>query len=355
LKQQIERIAATVERGEPVDKVTVREFLGWFDAQRRGQKIVAAIRDELEEANLESVPDFESVWIDGPISFQRKTAARQSEVQHGQLNGQEEVTDQGTPRPHETEAPRSWVSRDPAYHISKLASANKGVLWVNPDAPLAHAVTEMIARDFSQLAVATSERNIKGAISWKSIGCRLALNQNGEFVRDYLERPQEVRPDTSILEVIGLVVRYDYVIVSGDDRRMAGIVTASDLSEQFHALTEPFLLLGEIENLLRNLIGKGFSVQELQAAKDPNDLDREVNGVSDLTFGEYIRLLENPDRWVKLQLAVDRRAFCTKLQGIREIRNGVMHFDPDGIEPKDLTELQNLARLLKRLDGIGVI
>lgn len=228
-------------------------------------------------------------------------------------------------------------------------------MWVQPDAPLAQAVIEMIAHDFSQLAVATTERNLRGAITWRSIGSRLALNQEGQFVRDYIERPQEVRPDSSTFEVIGLIARHDFVIVRGDDRTMTGIVTASDLSEQFHSLTEPFLLLSEIENLLRNMIAKRFSVAELREATEPQDRGRQINGVADLTFGEYIRLLENGDRWDKLRIAVDRHRFCAKLQAVREVRNGVMHFDPDGIEPTNLEELQRFARFMKTLDTMGVI
>jgi hypothetical protein len=46
------------------------------------------------------------------------------------------------------------------------------------------------------------------------------------------------------------------------------------------------------------------------------------------TFGEYIRFLENPDRWAKLRLSIDRATFCKYLDGVRTIRNDVMHSTP---------------------------
>jgi hypothetical protein len=132
------------------------------------------------------------------------------------------------------------------------------------------------------------------------------------------------------------------------------VVTSSDLSLQFQQLTEPFLLLGEIENHIRKTIGNRFSLEELRQAGDPSDTERLINEVVDLTFGEYIRLLENPENWSKLQSQVDRTTFVDLLDKVRMIRNDVMHFDPDGIPPEDLESLRNFARFLQRLHSLGV-
>jgi hypothetical protein len=42
------------------------------------------------------------------------------------------------------------------------------------------------------------------------------------------------------------------------------------------------------------------------------------------------------------------------LNKVREIRNDVMHFDPDGIPPADLEQLRDFAHFLQRLQIIGV-
>jgi hypothetical protein len=76
--------------------------------------------------------------------------------------------------------------------------------------------------------------------------------------------------------------------------------------------------------------------------------------VSDLTIGEYIRLLENGDRWEKLGLSIDRVTFCRELDLVRNIRNDIMHFDPDPIPAADLERLRDFAGFLKRLHQIGV-
>ena len=63
--EQVRRISEELEAGGAITPVTVREFLNWFGAERRGQHVVARIRSELEEHRLHTVPDFEGAWIDG--------------------------------------------------------------------------------------------------------------------------------------------------------------------------------------------------------------------------------------------------------------------------------------------------
>ncbi len=69
------------------------------------------------------------------------------------------------------------------------------------------------------------------------------------------------------------------------------------------------------------------------------------------TFGEYIRLLENGERWTKLGLKIDRVKFTEQLRRIRDIRNDVMHFDPDGITEDALRRpgKRRFSRFLEQL------
>jgi hypothetical protein len=144
-----------------------------------------------------------------------------------------------------------------------------------------------------------------------------------------------------------------YVLVRDDTNKISGIVTTSDLSLEFRQLTEPFVLLGEIENHVRSLIQRGgFTDAQLRDCCDPNDMNRQIDGVFDLTFGEYLRLLEKKDLWSKLNLSIDRTVFIDRLNEIREIRNDVMHFDPDGITELELATLRTFARFLQKLQPI---
>lgn len=244
---------------------------------------------------------------------------------------------------------------DPIYRISKLASSARKPLSVSPDTKLEEAVTHMLTNDFSQLPVMTSGRDVKGIITWASIGSRLAMGKKCFVARELMEQHQEIRSDASLFSAIGIIAEHQYVLVRGHDQKITGIVTASDLSLQFQQMAEPFLLLGEIENHVRRVISQRFAPTELESAKDPTDTKRVVTSVADLTYGEYIRLLENPERWDKLNITVDRKTCIEKFESVRRIRNDVMHFDPDGIPEKDLMTLREFARFLQRLQVIDVI
>ncbi len=161
--------------------------------------------------------------------------------------------------------------------------------------------------------------------------------------------------EDSIFSAIAYISENDYVLVQAPERTICGIVTATDFSEQFRILGEPFLLVGEIENSIRKLIHGKFTGSELAEVKDPDDKERKVEAVSDLTFGEYVRLLENETRWKKIGLALDRTEFVKRLIEIRDIRNDVMHFDPEGLADEDLKTLRDFSKFMARLRTLGAI
>jgi len=341
-REQLTTIAGDLSAGREPPIVTVRDFLSWFGAQRRGWSIVASIKDELQRAGLLTDPDFEGEYIDSLIHFKlRGTSATASAPQGSaaEVGEAQKFAEQ---------------SAEPAYRISKLAAANSPPVNVAPTSDLQVAITLMMANDYSQLPVMTGERDVKGMISWKSIGSRLALGVSGGRVAEFMDTYQEIRSDESIFRAIQTIVEHDYVLVRGPTNKIVGIVTASDLSVQFQNLSEPFLLIGEIENQIRQLIREKISVTEMAQMRDVADSTRQISDVSDLTFGEYVRGLEHPERWSKLGLRVDRSTFCKYLDDVRKIRNDVMHFDPDGIPSEDLKRLRDFATFIHRLQSLSV-
>ena len=122
------------------------------------------------------------------------------------------------------------------------------------------------------------------------------------------------------------------------------------MAVQFKQLTHPFLLIGEIEHHLRNLIQGKFSVDEFVAASGG---DQEVRGPDDLTFSGYCRLLQTEAAWTKLNLNVDRVEFNNRLETIRQIRNDVMHFSPDPRDSSEIRGLERMARFCRSLTAYG--
>lgn len=104
-----------------------------------------------------------------------------------------------------------------------------------------------------------------------------------------------------------------------------------------------------VQDRIRILISRNLSVTEIKKARDPDDHAREIEDASDLTFGEYVRLLESRENWKKLRLAIDRKLFVGLLNDVREVRNDVMHFRPDSSEPENLDKVRMLRSLLEQL------
>jgi CBS domain-containing protein len=343
LKDVADQLNQGAERTE-----SVRTLLTWFNASRRGKWVVGDIRKALRKLKLTTQPDFEDVWIDAPIKFQPKLAkAKKGDEGKTKATTEEESSNNGGSAPIPKKSAEDLNSN---IRIGRLDAANKPPLCTSPDAAVSEAITLMLQHDYSQLPVTTTVRDVKGILSWKSLGSRLGLGKKCDKVRECMESPAEVPADASLFEAIRQIVEHECVLVRDETRKLTGIVTTADLSLQFRDLGEPFLLLGQIESHVRNLIADKYHKAELVEACDPADAGREIEDVADLTLGEYIRLLENPKRWEKLGVPIDRKTFTEELKRVGRIRNDVMHFDPDGVAPEDLAVLRKFARFLGDLE-----
>src|SRR5437867_5056472 len=116
--------------GEP-SVVTVRSFLGWFHAQRRGYWIVREIRGALDQAGIRTDPDFESAFIDAEISF----VLAGDEADSQPVESTQEVAEKLTVSDHAEVRVVTGAFADPTHRMSKLAAANRTPVSVRPDAP----------------------------------------------------------------------------------------------------------------------------------------------------------------------------------------------------------------------------
>ena len=294
------------------EELTVRELLNRFSKRKRGESINNRIRNGLEEFQLHTSPDFANAWLDSEI-----TIALDPDV---------------------SGAPRTPHASDPTLRIGALEAANKKLVSVKPDSALNEAKTKMKMGGYSRLPVMRNERDIKGIVTWQHIG---ACGPECTHVRDCMERAEVIPGETRLLDAMRMVSEHGYVLVQAKDRTVTGIVTATDLLRFFRDLAGPFLLIGEIEGHLRNLIHRKFTREQLQVASGEG---RTIEGSADLTLGGYVRLLGNRANWERLGLDLHREEFIRCLESVRHIRNEVMHFSPDGLDEDARKEIRTVAR-----------
>ncbi len=352
LKVKLAEIEKRVREGETI-AASPRDILKWTGAKRRGVNVVSTIRHDLKEYGLQTSPDFEYEYIDGLVFFQlaefqsSATAPTTTTTPAPQAPAEEMMIEADDSPLHE-----GLITTDPTYRIGKLPAANNQPLTVKPSDSIEKAVTLMMEHDYSQLPVVTTPSSVEGLFTWESLATRQYFGQKPHEVRDCMVKAQVISSEMSIFDAVIEIARHNLVLVRAPNKMITGIVTTFDLSHQFRQLGEPFLLLGEIENQIRRLLDGCFTLSELQAIRIETDTDREVKSISDLTFGEYLRLIENPNNWAKLSLPLDRPEFVKKLDEVRVIRNGVMHFDPDGIAEEDLDTLRKFAAFLQRIADV---
>jgi CBS domain-containing protein len=213
--EKLGKIAEAVSRGESPG-ATVRTILSWFDAQRRGYWVVSAIRAALDDVGLVTDPDFESAYIDSVVEFRKKptaiTVTGSVSAQPATASGTAHV---GAALPSSASVPdapspafgQPFLPADPSFRLSKLAAANNVPLSVVPDAPLEEAVTKMLTHDYSQLPIMQGDREVRGAISWRSIASRLATGKNGLHAREFADRVEVVDSTSSLFDAVSLVIQ----------------------------------------------------------------------------------------------------------------------------------------------------
>lgn len=348
---ELREVAEQVKQGKR-PAVSVRTLLSWFGSRRRGHWVVRMIRNALTATALETQPDFNWIGLDGPVEFvAAKTQAPEPRS--------EQTAPTGEPTTISNHAVDGLIaldaaSIDPTFRIGRLELANRQPVSVTPDSEVSRAVTVMLMNNFSPLPVMSGERHVKGLFSWRSLGSRLSQGHDCTLVRQAMDECDVLDIDASLFDAVDRLKTHDCVLIRDSEAKICGIMTAFDISVTFGQLGEPFLVLGEIENHIRGLIAGRFTKEQLAAVRDLADSARPVENVSDLTFGEYVRLLENPQNWQRLGVNIDRATFVKELEEIRIIRNDVMHFDPEGIEERDLKKLRDFVGFLQRLQKLKV-
>lgn len=301
-------------------KVSPRMIVSAFGCEKRTKGNLDKINQYLEKNHLETVPDFVTQYIDAEISIKHQKKAK------------------------------SKQESDPIQRIQILPAANNQPVSVHRDAKITEAITIMMLNNFSQLPVMNNPRTVIGAITWESIGYGLANGCKSDDVKDYLIADLSILDYTTpLLDAISVIIRKEFVLVQKSDKTISGIVTLADISQQFLTITEPFLLLEQIEKLIRQILDGKFLLKELQEFCAYGESKKVIEHIDDLTFGDYIRIIEKPEHWERLKLTIDRNHFIKQLDKVREVRNDIMHFDPEGSSEAQRQDLINMARFLTEL------
>ncbi|MET7410879.1 CBS domain-containing protein [Streptomyces rubiginosohelvolus] len=325
--------------------VPVQGILDLFQVRVRDHRTVHLIAQALADSGLTTLPDFAVCGLRSSVDVVPLVSVP---AQAGPVETAGEETDEALP------------SLPQRLLLSDLPSAKRGVRGVTLGNSLAHATFLMRTESFSQVPVTTGMAQIHGVVTWGSVA-RMYEAGKDATLENAMEKDSLPVADArqELFSSLPVVREHGYLLVRGDDGCLSGIVTAADVTERFAGSARPFFIVGEIESLLRRCLGAALdegSVKAVQINKKP---EHRTGQVSDLMFGDYLRLLDGDQAKQSLAQQADRNwealkwpnmpreQFIGRLTRVKDIRNRIAHFDEKPLPAKMIEELTAFAALLR--------
>ena len=306
--------------------ILVSDILELFNARRRTYETVPAIQNAFGDVGLTTVPAFATAGLADEVTVVPA-------VQGQAPDEQPEAEDDDAAPKH-------------AMAVGSLPCATGGLTSVGPGTSLSTAITMMMTDNLPQLPVIQGQNELRGVVTWTAITALHARGAVGTTVEDVFDSGEvpEVNLSDKLLPILPKLRKHGYVLVRDHSGVLCGMVTSADITDRVGAFAEPFFTVGEIERSLRACITSRFTTAEVKAS------GVNARSVAEMTLGNYHRLLLNEQNWQKLNWhAVDQHYFLARLDGVRVIRNDIMHFDAAPLTSAKLEKLQSFAGLMRNL------
>ncbi|MFB7393554.1 CBS domain-containing protein [Streptomyces sp. NPDC056191] len=331
--------------------VPVLDLLALFDARVRDDLTCLLIQQSLNAAGLSTVPYF-------------GTCGRRASVHVVALGS---VSVESTPQADEFEedAEDTEDAEDPAgslperpLSIGDVLNGN-GVDSLPPNSPLNTVTHLMRENNYSQLPIIEGKSILRGVVTWRSVA-RMYEQGSPATLANASEAPNHwavAQESQDFFALLPMISEYGYALIRRNDGTIGGIVTAADITERFAGTARPFFLVGEIELRLRKCLGKAISPDSIRAVQSRG---RRTGQISDLMFGEYVKLINGEQQDESLRLLADQNwsalqwtgadqvQFVRRLKRVKDIRNKIAHFDPKPLPAPMHDELHKFCLLLRQ-------
>ncbi|MEZ3178690.1 CBS domain-containing protein [Streptomyces pimonensis] len=329
--------------------VSVQEILDLFQVRVRDHRSVHRISQALTDAGLTTLPDFAVCGLRSTVDVV-PLAAVPAQRTPADADDEADATDEALPS---HALPQRLLLGD-------IPSARRGLMSVGPGTPLSQATFLMRTKGFSQIPVTTGMAQVHGVVTWGSVAKMYEAGKEATL-DNAMEKDSLPVFDSrqEFFAVLPVIREHGYLLVRGDDGCLSGIVTAADVTERFEGAARPFFIVGEIESLLRRCLGAALDVETIKAVQTNRKPEQRTGQVSDLMFGDYLRLLdgdqtkqslaERADRnWEALKWPnMPREQFIGLLKRVNVIRNRIAHFSEKPLPPEMTDELTTFAKVLR--------
>ncbi|MFI7517476.1 CBS domain-containing protein [Micromonospora echinofusca] len=335
--EALETARHAAEAGTPT-AMTARELIELWGVEDRDSDAAPQIATDLANFGLTTVPDFNAVDLDQTVRLLRFGMAPPPTAE-----GTEETTEETTSGVDEETGGTIGLT------LGNLLPSRSSLASVTPTSTFDEAITAMELDDFSQLPVLANPYKIHGVVSWKTITKARAHNPEATF-SDAIDPDVHVFDyDRRLIDVLHTLLEYEFIFVRNHERKIAGIITAADVVRTYHQTATPFILIGEIDRELHQLILDAFDEARIRDACVHAGLT--FDGLDKMSISHYHAVLGNEECWNDLGWRLQRKRLVSRLNEIREIRNRVMHFSKDAVRDGDVEMIQNFLKTIRRYNG----
>ncbi|QUC61560.1 CBS domain-containing protein [Streptomyces sp. A2-16] len=327
--------------------VPVQDILDLFQVRVRDHRTVHRISQAFTDAGLTTLPDFAVCGLRSNVDV----------VPLASIPAQAAPVD---PEEDETEEALPSAALPQRLLLGDIPSARRGLLSVGPSTPLAQTTFLMRTKGVAQVPVTTGMAQIHGVVTWGSVAKMYEAGKQ-PTLDNAMEKDSLPVADTrqEFFSALPIIREHGYLLVRGDDGCLSGVVTAADVTDRFEGAARPFFIVGEIESLLRRCLGAALNEEAIKAVQTNKKAEHRTGQVSDLMFGDYLRLLDGDQTKTSLAEAADanweslkwpnmpREQFIGRLKRVKDIRNRIAHFDEKPLPKEMIDELTTFAKVLR--------
>jgi CBS domain-containing protein len=327
--------------------VPVQDILDLFQIRVRDHRSVHRISQALTDAGLTTLPDFAVCGLRSNVDVVPLASIPAQAVS---VDTEEDESEEALPS---AALPQRLLLGD-------IPSARRGLVSVGPGTPLPQATFLMRTKGVAQVPVTTGMAQIHGVVTWGSVAKMYEAGKQ-PTLDNAMEKDSLPVADTrqEFFSALPVIREHGYLLVRGDDGCLSGIITAADVTDRFEGAARPFFIVGEIESLLRRCLGTALDEETIKSVQTNKKPEHRTGQVSDLMFGDYLRLLDGGQTKTSLAEAADanwealkwpnmpREQFIGRLKRVKDIRNRIAHFDEKPLPQEMLDELTTFAKLLR--------
>jgi hypothetical protein len=237
------------------------------------------------------------------------------------------------------------------HRLDQVVPENRVPGGLPGDTKAAEAIQQMVRDGCAQMPVKAGQTVI-GVFSFRSFALNLLkYSDNGVLPADLLveecvEDPRYAYANDDYPPFFQQLAKDGFLFL-GDPDRLQAVVTPMDILRYLYNVAYPFVLLNEIERVLRRLILHCVSEQELPRLCAQAKVQKCK--LEDMVFQNYIALITSEANWPTFQKVFGgaRTRVEARLVKVRQLRNDAFHFKRE-LTDDDRNELQDTRNWILR-------